>query len=368
MESKLRIMHGLSEVAGQNAYSVKGLKEIGEEAETVVYYKHPFAYPYDRCLNIDKSNRKKMPVYAAKLGAFFLSALKRYDCFHFHYGHSILNGSELPLYRQFGKKVFFEFHGSDLRDMETFCHISGMPFEPGEATSPKLHARNRKICKAADGIIIHDDELIRYLPEEHAPVYIVPLRVDISQFEPSYPDPKAETVRIVHAPSKRTIKGTKYVLEAFELLNKKYSNIELILVEGKTQQEAFEVYKTADIIVDQLFAGTYGVFAIESMAMGKPVITYISDEMKERLPEELPVISANIHTIAEVLEKLILDGNLRREKGLAGRKYVEDYHDYRFGARVLRDIYYGRSVPLTGREAFNQVKNLKRGTETADRV
>ena len=51
-------MHGLSEVAGQNTYSVRGLKEIGEKAETVVYYRHPFAYPYDRCLNIDKANRK----------------------------------------------------------------------------------------------------------------------------------------------------------------------------------------------------------------------------------------------------------------------------------------------------------------------
>ncbi len=46
---KLKIMHGLSEIAGQNSYSVLGLREIGVDAETVTYYKHPFGYPYDRC-------------------------------------------------------------------------------------------------------------------------------------------------------------------------------------------------------------------------------------------------------------------------------------------------------------------------------
>lgn len=363
MEKKLRIMHGLSEVAGQNTYSVRGLKEIGENAETVVYYKHPFSYPYDKCLNIDKADKKKYPIYAVKLGIFYLSALMKYDCFHFHYGHSILNGIELASYRKAGKKVFFEFHGSDLRDYETICKISGMPYDPKEATSPKMHKRNRKICRIADGIIVHDDELIPYLPKECAPVYVVPLRVDITQFKPVYPETVVEKIRIVHAPSKRAGKGTKYVLEAFEKLKDKYDNIELVLVEGKTQKEAFEIYKTADIVVDQLFAGTYGVFAIEAMAMGKPVITYISDEMKKRLPEELPIVSGNIYTVADALENLIQNGNMRREKGVAGREYVENYHNYIHVAMVLRDIYYGKSKPLAGRDAFDQVKRIRQEME-----
>ena len=111
MNKKLRIMHGLTEVAGQNSYSVRGLKEIGENAQTVVYYPHPFAYPYDKCLNIVKSNRKMFPVYVCKLGVFFISALNNYDCFHFHFGHSILNGIELPLYKLFRKKYFLNFTG-----------------------------------------------------------------------------------------------------------------------------------------------------------------------------------------------------------------------------------------------------------------
>lgn len=368
MEKKLRILHGLSEVAGQNSYSVLGLRELGEDAESVVYYKHPFAYPFDRCLNIDKSNRKMFPFYAVRLGRFFLSALGKYECFHFHYGHSILNGIELPLYRLLGKKVFFEYHGSDLRDQETFCRVTGMDYDPREATSPRMHRRNRRICKAADGIVIHDDELIPYLPDACAPVYVVPLRVNVARFTPRYPDPDAATIRIVHAPSKRAVKGTKYVLEAFDRLREKYDNIELVLVEGKTQQEAFAIYETADIIVDQLFAGTYGVFAIEGMAMGKPVITYISDEMKQRLPAELPIVSGSTRTVADAMERLIRDGALRRERGIAGRQYVENYHNYKYAACVLRDIYYGHATPLKGRDAFAQVRRIKEETEKRDHV
>lgn len=356
---KLRIMHGLSEVAGQNSYSVQGLKEIGESAETVIYYKHPFAYKYDKCLNVDKSRRVFFPLFAIKLFVFYIKALLKYDVFHFHFGHSILNNVELWTYHMFGKDYYFEFHGSDLRDQRKACEVMSIPFDEKDETSPRQHRRNQKICQMADGIIVHDDELIPYLPPVKNNVYVVPLRVDIGQFTPCYPKESNAHIRIVHAPSKRAGKGTKFVLEAFEQLKKKYDNIELVLVEGKTQQEAFEIYRTADIIVDQLYAGTYGVFAVESMALGKPVITYISDEMKERLPEELPIVSGGTKTITETLELLINEPKLRIEKGKQGRKYVETYHDYRFVAYVLKDIYYKKAKPVSGREAFDQVRAIK---------
>ena len=359
MGKRLKVMHGLSEVAGQNSYSVTGLKEIGIDADSVVYYKHPFAYSYDKCLNIDKTKRILLPIYALKLGLFFIYALFRYNTFHFHFGHSILNCIELPIYRLFNKKFFFEFHGSDLRDHKRFCSISGMPFDKKEATSSRQHKRNAEICRLADGIIVHDDELLPYLPKLCAPIYVVPLRVDISRFCACYPTVSNETIRIVHAPSKRAIKGTEYILKAFETIKKQYNNVELILVEGKSQQEAFEIYKTADIIIDQLYVGTYGVFAIECMAMGKPVITYISDNMKELLPSDLPIISANTETITEKLEMLINDDDLRVKAGKQGRTYVENYHDYKAIAYILKDIYIGNAAPQSGRKAFEQVKRIK---------
>ena len=165
-----------------------------------------------------------------------------------------------------------------------------------------MNRQNEKICKEATGIIIHDYELFAYLPNFLKEVYYVPLRLDISALLPSYPK--------------------------------------------------------ADIIVDQLYAGTYGVFAIEGMALGKPVITYIMDEMLGMFPPELPIQSASAKTVQDVLERLILSPQLRREIGMAGRKYVEDYHDYRKAAAYLKKIYLGEQAPVSSREAFSQVKNI----------
>lgn len=359
MKNKLKVMHGPSEVAGQNSYSVLGLKEIGVDANCVVFIEHDFKYPYDISLGIDKSKKLLYPAYVLKLGCFFIFALFKYNVFHFHFGHSILNNVELPFYDLLGKKYFYEFHGSDLRDNKTFYKKIGLPFDIENATSSTMKKRNAKICRRANGIIVHDDELIPYIPNTNKPVFVVPLRVNLSKFEPNYPLISNNRIRIVHAPSRRAIKGTQYVLQAFNELKKSYNNIELVLVEGKSQSEALEIYKTADIIVDQLLIGTYGVFAIESMALGKPVIVKISSEMKNLLPEDLPVVSADKYTIKEKLEELILDPKLRNRKGIEGRQYVENYHNYRYIAEILKKIYEGKESPKSGRAAFARVKEIK---------
>ena len=358
-KDQLHVLHGMTEIAGQNSYAVLGLREIGVDATSAVLMENPFAYKNDLILNVDRNNKKKLPISVWRLGNFLIKALRNYNTFHFHFGNSIGWNHELFLYRLFHKKVFYEFHGSDIRDIRQFCENSKMEYLPEQDIDEHTKKRNRKICKKADGIILHDDELIPYLPKEHAPVYGVPLRVDIEQFIPAYPEEAPEKIRIVHAPSKRGIKGTQFILEAFDHLKEKYPNIEFVLVEGKTQAEAFEIYKTADIIVDQVFVGTYGVFSIECMAMGKPVVCFIDPRMWKSYPAELPVVSADKDEVEQRIEELILDGKRRRKLGMAGRAFVESYHDYRAVAWLLKGIYEGRYAPVTGREAYLRVRKIK---------
>lgn len=356
-QRKKHIMHGLSEVAGQGCYAVLGLRQLGEDAQMVVWEQNVFHYPYDVLLNIDKRKKWLAPWYAIKVFAFFIYSLFRYNVYHFHYGRSFLLNKELWLLRLLKKRFVYEFHGSDLRNPELAYKKTGQPVFKDAVLNPKIKKKNEKICKYAKSIILHDDELISHLPDEHGDVFVVPLRVDPMQFTPVYPEVETDTIKIVHAPSKRSVKGTEYVISAVEKLNEKY-NIELILVENTPQEEARRIYATADIIVDQLVIGTYGVFSIEGMALGKPVITYITDDMLERLPEELPIVSATGDTVFTVLEKLISDGSFRRNCGIAGRKYVEEYHDFRNIAQVLSDIYDDKLSAASGREAFDRVKQV----------
>jgi len=56
---------------------------------------------------------------------------------------------------------------------------------------PLINEKYRKEIKYklsfADGIILHDQELIEHLPPTDIPVYIVPLRVSVNDFTPNYP-------------------------------------------------------------------------------------------------------------------------------------------------------------------------------------
>lgn len=345
----MRVLHGMSEVAGQGTYSVKGLRENGIDAKMAVWRKNPLGYPCDFCLNIGKC-RLLYPVYFLKMLAFAVYALFRFDCFHFHFGWSLLpGGMDLKIIKLFKKKVFMEFHGSDIRwsfNREPYPHWE-MPPE-----NPKRQKKIKKILKYVDGIILHDEELRKHLPKTDVPIYIVPLRLDVRRFTPVYPEEDVEQPIIVHAPSKRSNKGTDYVLEALNSIEQPFK---FVLVENKQQEEALEIYKSADIIVDQLFAGTYGVFSIESMALGKPVIVYVNEEMRETFPEELPLVSADTETVKARLEELVRDSQKRRQLGIQARSYVEKYHDCKKNAAALAQIYRGKCPVLRGREAYHYV-------------
>lgn len=350
---KIKILHGMSDVAGQGSYSAQGLRKIGADAVIAVWRQNPFGYEVDINLRIKKENLKN-PLYALKSGlkilGFAVKAVPAYNVFHFHFGNSLIPyGLDLFLLHMIKKRVIMEYHGDDIRYFYNHEKPEYYPYDNLVVRSKRAKKTNDRIMKYVDTIITHDEELRKHIP--HNRLYITPLRIDISRFTPAFPEAEKESVVIVHAPSDYIGKGSKYVLASIDQLKQQY-DIEFILVEKKTQQEAFELYKKADIIIDQFFAQTYGVFAVESMAMGKPVVGYISDEIKKTFPTSMPIVSATIDNLTDVLKGLIKDGKRRRELGIAGRKYVETYHDYRKVAQVQMDIYNNRIEPMSTLESF----------------
>lgn len=328
----MKVLHGMVEVASQVIYSVKGLRANNVDAQMVIWKEDPRKYDADKSLGIKGSMKNPLNVF--KVVKFAVKATFSYDCFHFHFAKSLIPGNfDLPLLRKMGKKIFFEFHGSELRGM--IRRIPYKHFTP-RPEDKKQKRRLLKIGKYADGFILHDEELRGHLPDADVPVHIVPLRMDIEQFVPAYSNPTKDKPLIVHAPSHRGNKGTEVILREIKKIKCPY---EFELVEGRAQQEAFDIYRKADIIVDQIGAGTYGVLSIEGMALGKPVMTYISEEMRESLPKSLPIVNIEPDNLTEKLTTLLEDGKLRETLGKQGREYVEKYHDYRKNGEMLKDIY-----------------------------
>lgn len=333
----MKVLHGMTEIAGQGSYSVKGLRQTGVDATLAVWGKNPRGYGGEYEVGIVGSMKK--PGNILKVLKFAAKAMRDYDCYHFHFAKSLIPGNwDLLILKLLKKKVFFEFHGSEIRNVINNIPYKYMNVFP-EALNKKQIKRLKRIAKYATAFIIHDEELRPHLPKSQIPVHIVPLRLDIGKFKPKYPEDYENNPLIVHAPSNRDIKNTA-IIEA--VLLQIHMDYRWQLVENMTQEEAFKVYKKADIVFDQISGGSYGVFAIEAMALGKPVLCYISEEMKKSFPQDLPIISVTPDNLKYELEKLINDSSLRKAAGQKGREYAEKYHDYVKNGQMLKDIYEGK--------------------------
>src|SRR4029450_5390844 len=117
--------------------------------------------------------------------------------------------------------------------------------------------------------------------------------IDLGDYAPAPPTDNPRPV-VIHAPSSRRRKGTEHVIAACEQLP---GGLEM--GEGLHDDEARRRYARADIVVDQLNAGWYGLFAIEAMALGKPVVTFLHDEAvaltEDAFGTTVPILSARAH-------------------------------------------------------------------------
>jgi glycosyltransferase involved in cell wall biosynthesis len=187
--------------------------------------------------------------------------------------------------------------------------------------------------KRAGAEVVGSYDAIRWVPEAE----VIPPGIDVRAIEPAPPSDRARPV-ILHAPSSRRRKGTEHVIAACEGLD-----ADLVLVEGLHHAEAFERYREADIVVDQLNSGWYGLFAIECMALGKPVVTFLRDEAVRRTQDALGVTVPLVRTTKDHLrasiEPLVASADERRRIGAASRAYVERVHDLDRVADRLLALY-----------------------------
>jgi glycosyltransferase involved in cell wall biosynthesis len=117
-------------------------------------------------------------------------------------------------------------------------------------------------------------------------------------------------------------------------------DIDYVFVSGLRNREAREIYATADIIVDQLLLGCYGMFAVEGMALGKPVVSYLAADVIAANPTypSCPIVIAEPHDITDRLRELVSSPELRRSLGERSRRYAEKFHSPSFTGRVLAAI------------------------------
>jgi glycosyltransferase involved in cell wall biosynthesis len=320
----LRALHSPVNVAGGPGAISAGLRELGVESTLLVFNERPFERGYDVNLRLrDTSRASSIPFNLPKQLRTLAWALSRFDVFHFHAGLTLApERLTLSLLRARRKGVVFQSWGSDLR---------GRP------------ASDVQYLRKSGAVIVGSYLTRRLAPRGPWPDYdVVPPAIVLHDWEPSPVEP-GEVLRVAHAPSKRKVKGTEAVLAAVETLRQRGTPIELDLIEGVPNREARKRYAAADVVVDQLRVGWYGMFAIESMALAKPVVVHLDErgaaETEEAFGLELPLVRANERSLEAVLGGLVERRAELPELGCRSREYVERVHAHTAVARRVLEIY-----------------------------
>ncbi len=340
----LRVVHCPINTAGVPWQNVQALRRRGVDAKLVVFERYRLHPEADRSLDDEGWSleggllRRQFVQWRA-----FLRLLFETDVFHFYSGLTFVpKRFQFPILRLCRKKSVLHFMGTDIR---------------GRSPAELLYAGS------ADARIVGSYDAIRWVPD----AVVVPPGIDLREFEPVLA-PERERPVVVHAPSSRMRKGTEHVIDACRELD-----VDLEIVEGLHHTEARERYERADIVVDQLNAGWYGLFAIEAMALGKPVVTALHEDAVARTEEafgiEVPIVNTSKETLVETLRPLVESPAARRRIGAASRQYVEQVHDVARNVDRLVEIYGGvtakkgasalRAPVQTGRiPIFDQITRL----------
>ena len=307
--SLFRVVHCPVNTAGVPWANVQALRRRGVDAKLVVFNRyrlHPEA-------DVDLRRPAGLVRAQAVQWRALARLLPRTDVFHFYFGLTLVpKRLQFPILRALGRKSVFHFLGSDIR---------------GKAPAELAYA------DAADAKVVGSYDAIRWVPDAE----VIPPGVDLGRYHPVTPS-AARRPRVVHAPSSRRRKGTEHVIAACAELD-----VDLEIVEGMPHGEARRRYEAADIVVDQLNAGWYGLFAIEAMALGKPVVTFLHHDAVGRTEEafgvRVPLVRATPETLRQRLAELAASPEERRRIGAESRRYVERVHDIDQIANRLLDLY-----------------------------
>jgi len=268
------------------------------------------------------------------------------------YSHLILDGFRTVFYdrdpgafarqarslRDRGPLLGLLGHGDDVRDPD--AHLARFEhsfYREGDAAWLAMRrstaARNRETARTLGvPLFVSTPDMLRDLPE----AAWVPVCLDPARWATDAPLLERPVPRVLFVPSQSVppTKGTRYVDPVLRRLAGR-GVIEYVAPRGVPHAEMIHLVKGADIVIDQLLFGSYGVAVIEALAAGRVVIGNVTDLTADLMPELPPVESATPDDFEAVLLGL-LD---RREELRAQRgervAFVRRWHDGRASAAAL---------------------------------
>lgn len=326
---KMKVLNSPIEIAGQMGILCKELIEKNIKAIAWNTF-HSYLGYKDYLYNID----------CYEIETMIQDAIRYFDIFHFHYAATLTTDhSDLEQIKAAGKSMIMHHWGNDVRT-DAIAKLNNPYVYTGDSPPPEqIDNKLKQLTKYIEYAIVQDHEVLPYVLPYYKKVFVIPIALDVLSIEPSYPSIYEEQPLLIHAPTNPLFKGTAFIEAAIEQLKHEGLSFRYKRIEKMSNQQAIKFYQEADIVVDQILCGSYGMLAVEAMSLGKPVVGYIRDDLQATFSNALPIYSANPATIYDVLKDVITNPDLRLKLGNKGRKYTKQFHDVRNIASQLISIY-----------------------------
>lgn len=202
------------------------------------------------------------------------------------------------------------------------------------------------------------------------PKAVIPNGIDLEEFNPCAKKIKKfldGKINLLFVGRFEERKGLIYLLKAYQILEKEFKNLRLLIVgegperavcenfvkaeglrevyfEGeKTDRELVRYYNTVDIFVSSaIFGESFGIVLLEALACQKPVVAFANEGYRELLEGKRGAIlvkNKDEKDLAEKIGGLVRNKKLRKKMGEWGLKEVKEYSWQTVADKVL-DFYH----------------------------
>lgn len=240
-----------------------------------------------------------------------------------------------------GVAVAIVCHGSEIRLPSRHRELEPWsPFTPDWELTAVLEERAARLARGLDRlglpVLVSTPDLLLDVP---AATWL-PVVVDVERWAGAGQRGvlEREVPVVVHAPSSSHVKGSELAEPVLESLAVR-GLIEYRRVEGVPAGDMPRVYGEADVVLDQLRIGNYGVAACEAMAAGRVVVSHVSETVRRHAREaagaDLPILEATADSLEQVLLDVLADRDRARALAAQGPAFVRTLHDGTRSAEVL---------------------------------
>ena len=244
---------------------------------------------------------------------------------------------ELDFYGSRGVAVGVIFHGSEVRSPSR--HLERVPGSFyhlwSEERRKEMESRSVRLTRSLSGAglsaFVSTPDLLLDVPSAEW----LPLVVDVNLWRGGRVAMTGARPVVVHCPSRYLppIKGTALIDPILQKLDRE-NLIEYRKVGSVAHNDMPVLVRQADIVVEQILAGSYGVTAVEGMAASRLVVGYVGEDVRQ-LFLDVPIVDASAATFEATMRQIVEDRERYAERARLGREYVDRVHSGRFSARVL---------------------------------